>query len=70
MRVSKEYIKNLLPGLMLTVTCPNAAELDSAYQTALKARKEMGLDKDTMRITRLAKEMKVEVEHYEEGGEE
>ena len=69
MRVSKEYIKNLLPGLMLTVACSNAAELDSTYQTALKARKEMGLDKDTMRITRLAKEMKVEVERLEKGGE-
>lgn len=69
MRVTKEYIKNLLPGLVLTINCPNAAELDSAYQTALKARKEMGMDKDSMRITRLAKEMKVEVEHYEKEGE-
>lgn len=69
MRVCKQDYKNLRPGQILTVTCPNAAELDSTYQTALKARKELGFNKDDMRVTRLAKEMKVEVERIEKGGE-
>lgn len=65
MRVSKQDFKKLRPGQILTAVCLNAAELDSAYQTALKARKELGLNKADMRVTRLAKEMKVEVERKE-----
>ena len=62
MIVKKEWLKETPPRVKVTVYCPNTAELDNAYQTALKSRKELGLDKNSMRVTRLAKEMVVEVE--------
>ena len=69
MIVEREYLRKTPVGVTVTINCPNAAELDSTYQTALKARKELGLDKDSMRITRLAKEMVVEVERKESQNE-
>ena len=67
MRIPKDYIKNLPEGCVLTGHCTTAQEIDNAYQTALTARKELGLDKDRMRISRYAKEMKVEIERYRDG---
>lgn len=65
MKITKEYIKNLPHKAMLTMPCSDAANLDSVYQTALKSRKELGLTANEMRVTRFAKEMKVEVERKE-----
>ena len=62
MKASKQDFKNLRSGQTLTVACLDAAELDSAYQTALQARKELGLTREGMRVTRRAKAMKIEVE--------
>lgn len=62
MKIGKEYLKGLPVGSTLTLRCDTASEMDSAYQTALTARKDLGLDKTSMRISRFAKEMKLEVE--------
>lgn len=40
MKLTKEQIKKMLPGQVLTIPCENAAELDSVYQTALQGRSE------------------------------
>lgn len=62
MKITQEYIKNLPQGATLLLPCENAANLDSVYQVALKGRKAIGLTSNEMRVTRYAKEMKVEVE--------
>ena len=43
MRVTKEQIRKMLPGQVLTVPCDNASELDSVYQTALQVKQEDGM---------------------------
>lgn len=40
MKVTKEQIRKLLPGQVLTIPCDDTAELDSAYQTAIQVRRE------------------------------
>lgn len=69
MKITKEYIKNLPQGATLTMQCSDTPNLDSVYQTALKSRKEIGLTADDMRVSRLAKELKVEVERKEASDE-
>ena len=64
MRIAKDYIKNLPEGGTLSVVFGTAPEIDNAYQTALTARKELGLDRRGMRISRYAKEMRIEIERY------
>lgn len=64
MKVTKEYIKTLPEGGRLIFCFEDMANMDSAYQTSLTARRELGLDKNSMRISRYAKEMKIEIERY------
>lgn len=49
----------MLPEQVLTVTCTDTAELDSVYQTALQARKEIK-DYDVA-ISRSSKTMTVSI---------
>ena len=55
MRLTKENIKKMLPGQILTVVCHGSAELDSAIQTAHQARKELGLTDEELPISRSGK---------------
>ena len=57
MKLSKNQIKKMSPGQVLTVVCDNIPELDSVYQVALQARKEIS-DKD-IGISRSTKTMSV-----------
>lgn len=66
MRIAKDYIKNLPEGGTLSVVFGTLPEIDNAYQTALTARKELGLDRRGMRISRFAKQMRIEIERYRE----
>lgn len=59
MKLTKEQIKRMLPGQTLSVHCSNTAELDSAYQTALQARKE--IDDYDVQVSRSGKTMIVGV---------
>lgn len=43
MKVTKEQIRKLLPGQVLTIPCDNTAELDSTYQTAMQVKREEGM---------------------------
>ena len=40
MKLTKDQVKKMLPGQVLTLPCATVAELDSTYQVALQARKE------------------------------
>lgn len=65
--VTRDTIRNLKPGYKLTIECSGAADLDSTYQTAYQVRKELGLSKDAMSISRLGSQNMVVVE-YRKGG--
>lgn len=41
MKLTKDQVKRMLPGQTLSVHCKDTPELDSTYQVALQARKEM-----------------------------
>lgn len=58
-KLTKEQVKRMLPGQMLSVGCNNTAELDSVYQTALQARKEMS--EHNVAISRSNKTMNVTI---------
>lgn len=60
--VTRESIRNLLPGQKLTIECSGTADLDSTYQTAWQVRKELGLPKEVMPISRLGSQNVVVVE--------
>lgn len=66
--VTKDTIRNLRPGYKLTIECDGAADLDSTYQTAWRTRKEMGISKDVMVISRIGPSETVIVE-YKKGGQ-
>ena len=57
----------MLPGQILTVACADTAELDSVYQTALQARKE--IDDRDVAISRSGKTMTVGIRVNAKGGE-
>ena len=59
MRLTKEQVRTMLPGQMLTVPCTTVAELDSAYQVALQARKE--IEGRNVAISRSGKTMTVTI---------
>lgn len=40
----------MLPGQVLTVVCANAPELNSAYETAKQAKRELMAERDTDNI--------------------
>lgn len=40
MKLTKQQAKSVAPGQVLVINCDNAAELESTYRTAMKARKE------------------------------
>ena len=70
MILTKKIVKELLPGNELTVSCGNVQELDSAYQTALTARKEMGLTATGLYISRSGKTMSVTITRRKEAGDD
>lgn len=41
-KLSKDKVKTMLPVDMIVVSCDNACEVDSAFETAKQARSEMG----------------------------
>lgn len=61
--VTRDAIRNLRPGNRLEIQCESAADLDSTYQTIYQMRKEMGLCKEVMPISRLAPKSMVIVEY-------
>lgn len=65
--VTRDAIRNLKPGNRLEIQCENAADLDSTYQTIYQMRREMGLSKDVMPISRIVTRTMVVVE-YRKGG--
>ncbi|MDE6649650.1 MAG: hypothetical protein K2K45_06950 [Muribaculaceae bacterium] len=67
--VTRESIRNLLPGQKLTIECSGTADLDSTYQTAWQVRKELGLSKDVMPISRLGSQNIVIVEHRKDAAD-
>ncbi len=66
MKLTKEQVKKMLPGQTLSIACANTAELDSTYQVALQARKEI-TDNDVI-ISRSGKTMIVGIRVEEKGG--
>ncbi len=67
--VTRDTIRNLRPGNRLVIQCDGAADLDSSYMTAYQIRRELGLDKATMAISRSVTTNTVVVE-YKKGGEQ
>lgn len=65
MRLTKEQVKKMIPGQRLVVNCTDTAELDSAYQTALQARKE--IEGYRVAISRSGKTMTVSISVSEKG---
>lgn len=66
MKLKKEQVKKMLPGQTLAIACADTLELDSVYQTALQARKEVeGYD---VVISRSGKTMTVGIRVIEKGG--
>lgn len=61
MGLTKKEVMDLAPGRALVIQCENVLQLDSAYQTALQARKGMGLTKDELEVNRSGKTMSVTV---------
>ncbi len=41
-RLTKDKVKSMLPNDVIFIPCDTASEVDSAYQTALQAKREMG----------------------------
>lgn len=66
MKLTKEQVKRMLPGQVLSIECADTAELDSTYQTALQARKE--IDNYDIAISRSSKTMTVGIRVSEKGG--
>ncbi len=66
--VTRDTIRNLKPGYKLSIECSGSADLDSTYQTAYQVRKELGIPKDVMVISRLGTQNMVVVD-YRKGGE-
>lgn len=66
MKLTKEQVKKMLPGQTLAIACTNAAELDSTYQVALQARKE--IEKYDVIISRSGKSLTVGIRVAEKGG--
>lgn len=52
MKLTLDQVRKLEPGKPLVIICDNAAELDSATQTAYKARRELNLTNEELAITR------------------
>ncbi|MDE5886479.1 MAG: hypothetical protein K2H46_02705 [Muribaculaceae bacterium] len=67
--VTRDAIRNLRPGNRLEVRCEDAADLDSSYQTIYQMRKEMGLSKDIMPISRFGPKTMVVVEYRKEASD-
>lgn len=65
MGLTKKEVEDLAPGRSLVISCDNVLKLDSTYQTALQARKKMGLTKDELEVNRSGKTMSVTVTRKE-----
>lgn len=56
----------MLPGYRLEIQCENTADLDSTYQNAWQTRKELGIDKSIMPISRIGSREMVVIEYLKE----
>lgn len=68
MKLTKEQVEKMLPGQTLTVVCNDAPELNSAYETAKRTRREMGIDAEYFPINCSAKTMTVTLRRIEKDG--
>ena len=68
MKLTKENIRKMLPGQVLTVICNGSDELDSVVQTAHQARKELGFTDGELTISRSGKTETVVIRRNEKGG--
>lgn len=64
--IRREVIRNMLPGYRLEIQCENTADLDSTYQNAWQTRKELGIDKSIMPISRIGSREIVVIEYLKE----
>lgn len=64
--IRREVIRNMLPGYRLEIQCENTADLDSTYQNAWQTRKELGIDKSIMPISRIGSREMVVIEYLKE----
>ena len=64
--IRREVIRNMLPGYRLEIQCENTADLDSTYQNAWQTRKELGIDKSVMPISRIGSREMVVIEYLKE----
>lgn len=51
-KLTKDKVKSMLPKDLLLIPCDTALEADSAYQTAIQARSEMGDRGATVKISK------------------
>lgn len=64
--IRRKVIRNMLPGYRLEIQCENTADLDSTYQNAWQTRKELGIDKSIMPISRIGSREMVVIEYLKE----
>lgn len=64
--IRREVIRNMLPGYRLEIQCENTADLDTTYQNAWQTRKELGIDKSIMPISRIGSREMVVIEYLKE----
>lgn len=69
--IKRDVIRNMLPGYRLEIQCENTADVDSTYQNAWQVRKELGIDKSVMPISRIGSREMVIIEYLntKKGGE-
>lgn len=51
-KLTKEKVKAMLPKDLIFIPCNTASELDSAYQTAIQAKKELGAKGDNVSVSK------------------
>jgi TusA-related sulfurtransferase len=64
MKLTKNNVKTMLPGQVLTIVCSDAAELDSVSQTAYQAIRELKADgNNDVSVSTSAKTLSVVIRH-------
>lgn len=64
-KLSKGQVEALIPGQTLIIQCKSFREMQNAYQTAFKARKNMKLAISEMMITKSSPEWTVKIHRKE-----
>lgn len=67
MKLTKDQVRKMMPGQVLSIACDSASELDSTYQVAMQARRE--IDAYNVAVSRSGKTMTVAIRVMEKGGE-